>query len=196
MFTILTVCTGNICRSPVAEQLLRVGLAELPDVVIESAGTHSTDGWTMPDQAAALSREFGGDPTGHASRYLVERHVAGAQLVLAMSREHRSAVVKMHPRAMKSSFTIREFARLAEGITDAELEGISALGADDITGRLTAFVYIVSSRRGHVARLVDPEGDDVVDPYRRSDEVYALAGEQLAPAVEKTVRALRRAATA
>ncbi|MCU1424834.1 MAG: low molecular weight phosphatase family protein [Microbacteriaceae bacterium] len=194
-FTILTVCSGNICRSPVAEQLLRAGLLGIPGIVVESAGTIASDGDRMPPQAEALSVAYGADPRDHRARYLVENHASGAQLIFAMAREHRKAIVTLWPRATRSTFTIREFGRLSAGITPADLTEIAKMATDDAPARLRAVVALVAAQRGQVAGADRPEDDDVIDPYRRDDATFALSGQQLVPPTETAVRLLRLAAT-
>lgn len=192
-FEILTVCSGNICRSPLAEQLLRVGLADVPGLTIASAGTVAMPDDVMPDPAQALSWRLGGDPTGHAARRLAEEQISGAGLVLAMAREHRSAIVRLVPRATRFAFTVREFARLAASVSDDDLEEVAALPGDHVAGRLTAAIAVVASLRGTVEHPAHPDDDDVVDPYRRDDAMYTLSGKQLVPAVNQVVALLRRA---
>lgn len=194
-FTILTVCTGNICRSPLAEQYLRAGLSELPHVTVSSAGTMALDGDDMPAEMQALARQHGMEPTAHRARYLQELHVSGAQLVLALAREHRRDVVTMWPRASRYAFTLREFARLAVGLTDADLLDIAWLPTDDTAARLTAAVALVASRRGTVPAADDVLDDEVIDPYRRDEATYTLSGQQLIPAADVVVRVLARAAS-
>ena len=193
-FTILTVCSGNICRSPLAEQLLRVGLAAWPEVTLGSAGTIGLTGHAMPDEAADLSRHFGGDPLGHAARVLTAEHLSEANLVFAMSREHRRAIVELFPKAIRYTFTIREFARLVSGVTDGDLEEAAALPLDDVVSRFSTLVGFAASQRGAVSPPESPDEDDVVDPYRRSDEVYAESARQLVPAVNDVVSLFHRAA--
>ncbi|MBG6060166.1 protein-tyrosine phosphatase [Cryobacterium sp. MP_M5] len=193
-FTILTVCSGNICRSPLAEQLLRVGLAEWPEVTVGSAGTIGLTGQAMPPEAADLSRHFGGDPTGHQARVLTAEQISDANLVFAMSREHRRAIVEMVPRAIRYTFTIREFSRLVDGFTDTDLDEAAELPLDDIVGRFSTLVGFASSQRGAVGPPDSPDDDDVVDPYRRSDEVYAESARQLVPAVNNVVSLFRSSA--
>lgn len=196
VFEILTVCTGNICRSPLAEQILRDRLADLPGVRIGSAGVYSLAGRAMTPEAAALSREFGGAGSEeHVARDLTPGLVDSAGLIFAMSREHRRSIVELRPRATRTTFTLREFARLADGITDAELADVAALPLDAIEARLVELVRAVTARRGLVDRPVDPADDDIVDPYRRGDAVYRESANQLVPAAETTARLLRRAAT-
>lgn len=193
-FTILTVCSGNICRSPLAEQLLRVGLASWPEVTLASAGTIGLTGRAMPHEAADLSRHFGGEPAGHVARVLTAEHLSEANLVFAMSREHRRAIVELFPKAIRYTFTIREFARLISGVTDEDLDDAAALPLDDAVGRFSTLVGFAASQRGAVSPPESPDDDDVVDPYRRSDEVYAESARQLLPAVNDVVSLFHRSA--
>jgi len=194
VFTILTVCTGNICRSPLAEYYLKSRLAELDGVRVHSAGTMANDGDRAPAQAQALAERYGVDISGHRATYLGEPQLRGSQLVLALAREHRSAVVRAVPRASRTAFTLREFARLAAGLTDADLREISLLPADDVPARLSALVALVAARRGIVAPAASADDDEVIDPYKRSDATYALSGEQLVPAADAVAAVLLRAA--
>ena len=193
-FTILTVCSGNICRSPLAEQLLRVGLSSWPEVILGSAGTIGLTGHVMPDEAADLSRHFGGEPSGHLARVLTAEQLREANLVFAMSREHRRAIVELFPKAIRYTFTIREFARLVGGVTDKDLSDAAALPLDDVVGRFSTLVGLAASQRGAVGPPDSPDDDDVVDPNRRSDEVYAEAARQLVPAVNDVVSLFHRSA--
>lgn len=184
-FSVLAVCTGNVCRSPLVEQLLRTGLDQRPEVVVSSAGTGALVGHPMTDQAQALALEFGGrDPHTHRARALTLQQLDNADLVIALSREHRAAIVGMLPRASRRVFTLRELARLLTDLPAVDLEAVNAREPSDIVGRLTQLVEVAASRRGFVEPPALPDDDDVVDPYRQSDEVYRHSAEQLVPAVE------------
>lgn len=192
-FSVLCVCTGNICRSPVAAQWLRASLAGVDGLTIDSAGTGALVGTQMPQQAQALSLRYSGNPSTHQPRQLVEPHVAEAQLVLAMTRDHRKRAVELWPRASRYTFTAREFARLSAGLDEPDFVAIGELPLDATFDRLSAMVELVTSRRGTVDISGEPVDDDVVDPYRRDDSVYELAGQQLAPAMAEVARAFRLA---
>jgi protein-tyrosine phosphatase len=159
-FTILVVCSGNICRSPLAEQLLRARLSGAGDSFrLLSAGTIADDGVPMTEQAAALSTRYGGAPDGHRSRLLTELQVASADLVLTATRAHRAGVVSLVPRASRYTFTLKEFAAL-----------VDSLGTEE-RARLTGPASVVeaaAAQRG----FAQHDDDDIEDPYRRSDEVY------------------------
>lgn len=197
-FRVMTVCSGNICRSPVAERYLQAGLQRLgiQGVTVDSAGTIARDGQRMPEQAAQLAISHGADPSGHEARYLNEGHVAKADLVFAMAREHRRDVVSMYPRASRYTFTIREFARLAKGLIVQDFQDVAAISAVDVAARLRAAVALVAARRGLVDVPADPLEDDVVDPYRLSDDVFSESGRQLFPAVDVVLDVFQYALTA
>jgi protein-tyrosine-phosphatase len=91
---ILIVCTGNTCRSPMAEALLRKRLtaAGRPDLLVESAGTGAWDGAPASEGSYLVSLEQGVDLSEHRARMLTRPMVDQADLVLAMSRPHLARV--------------------------------------------------------------------------------------------------------
>ncbi|GAB3611536.1 low molecular weight phosphatase family protein [Humibacter ginsengiterrae] len=192
-FRILTVCTGNVCRSPLAEQLLRVGLDEL-DVVISSAGTEALVGRPMDDRAAAYSTQFGGDPSQHRARQLTIEQLRNADLVLTAARDHRRRVVETLPRASQYTFTVREFERLLATLNlDDEAEIASAAGPAQ---RAATLVAIAASNRGVAAPLEDPADDDIVDPYRQDDTIYETSARTTAEAIRSIASAILAATAA
>lgn len=191
-FRILTVCTGNICRSPLAEQLLRQRLAPL-GVTVESAGVGALVGSGMPEPARDLASLLGvTDAASHIARQVTVDHVRDADLVLAMSREHRRALVELTPAATRRTFTIRELANIANGISDDELRAETAT-APDADSALRAAIGLASALRGVVPPLASPDDLDVVDPYRLSLEVYKRSAAQLLPAVDGVTQFFTRA---
>ena len=187
---ILTVCTGNICRSPLAETVLAARLTD-PDVRVHSAGTQALVGHGMPEEARRLAEHHGADPAriaAHQAQLLTEALVDDADLVLAMSAEHSTAALRLSPRRLHRTFTVREFARLAATLDDGVLRSV-ARGAGTARSRFAALVQAVSDQRGVAPRAVGDE--DVIDPYRRSAEVYAQSAEQLVPALDQVERVVR-----
>ncbi|GAA1059360.1 arsenate reductase/protein-tyrosine-phosphatase family protein [Agromyces bracchium] len=194
-FRILTVCSGNICRSPMAEQLLRARLGGVDDIEVSSAGTIAMVGDGMPAEARELSARLGAaDADAHRARQLDERMVREADLVLGLAREHRRAVVELVPAATRKTFTLREFAHLAAEVTEADLAASVDPFADAPPGGLGVAVTATASLRGVVAPFESPDDADVVDPYRRSAAVYEQSAQQIGPAVDVTVALLARLA--
>lgn len=187
-FSVLAVCTGNICRSPAVERLLGALFEGQEGLVVASAGTYALVGEGISGPMARLIAERGADPHGFSARLLTESMVARADLVLGLTREHRSAVVSMHPQALRRTFTLRELARLA---TDVEAETLDAAahGATP-ADRLAALVPLALARRGQ--QRVGPGDDDVVDPYRRSQAVYRESLGQITDALEAVHGAITR----
>ncbi len=91
---ILLVCTGNICRSPLAAALLERGLAEraIEGISISSAGTGAWDGAPVSEGAYLVGLERGLDLSGHRARLLTRELVEEADLILTMARHHRARV--------------------------------------------------------------------------------------------------------
>jgi len=190
--TILTVCTGNICRSPMAEVLLRHRLEGLP-IRVHSGGTQALVGYEMPEQAVQLAVAQGvapGDAAQHRARYLAESMLEESDLVLTMAREHRTHAVQLSPASLRRAFTLREFARLGAGMTDAQVHAVADAAGADPGERLRALAGAVGERRG-LTPPVAGEDDDVIDPYRRSQRTYELSASQLVPAVETVARLVR-----
>lgn len=94
---LLFVCTGNTCRSPMAEAIARTMLTErgIANVVISSAGTSAWDGAPASDAAVLVTMEHGMDLTGHRSRALSREIVERADLILAMGPHHLERVVAL-----------------------------------------------------------------------------------------------------
>ena len=186
----MVVCTGNICRSPFAAQLLGDRLEQAGvDASVWSAGTHAMVGYPMPPEAAALSRRAGLDPDAHQGQQLTPTMVDLADVVLTASREHRAAVVKMLPRASRRTFTLREFARIAEWVAaDSASPGGPPAPADP-----AALIEEVASSRGLATPAARPDDDDIIDPYRRAPEVYAEAERLITQAVDTVARAFAAA---
>ena len=177
---ILTVCTGNICRSPYAERVLRHALPA-ESVEVASAGTGALVGEGIDPEAVALLGARGVDHLGHHARQLTRGQLADADLVLAMTTQHRAAVARLLPRAVHRTFTALEVARL---LPATDLAGLPA----DPGGRLLALPAALAAARGQQPR---GEGsDDVGDPFRRGAAAFATMADELDPALAVLVAAL------
>ena len=170
-FRVLHVCTGNICRSPMAEHLMRCGLQQrlgpaADRFVVESAGTWGHTGSAMEPHALSTLASYGVDGAAFTARELVAEHVVAADLVLGATREHRAAAVVLHPRAAARTFTLREFSRLA-GAVD-----VATLPDGDAVERGRALVRAAAANRGLVPPAT-PRDDDLADPYHAPQSAFA-----------------------
>lgn len=192
-FSILVVCTGNVCRSPLAEQLLsaRLSAAGIP-VRVTSAGTRALVGRPMPEEIGALSLDYGGNPAEHVARQLTAEMVEDADLVLTATRDHRGEVVSLSPAASRHTFTLQQFARISQAAeTRPLLEPVREdTGAPGARPALRGYVDSVAASRGYApppARAID---DDIEDPYRQSKQVYRRVARTIDEAVTSVVSAL------
>jgi protein-tyrosine phosphatase len=180
-FAVLFVCTGNICRSPMAERLFLARLPPGVPVRTFGAGTVGLEGWAMDPASAAVLRELGGDPDGHVAHRLTPARIGAADLILTAQAEHRSAVMQEDPLAFRKAFTLREFGRL--GARLGRLDG--AVGVD----RLRARVAEVADQRGQV-EPPDVGADEITDPFGAPLPVVRACGEQIAAAVDAVLASL------
>lgn len=189
---ILTVCTGNICRSPMAQYWLRSSVDE-GLALVESAGTGALVGYPMDPPSRAMTERFGGEPDGHTARQLDERQLSHVDLVIAMSREHRDAVLAIRPSLARRAFTIVELERLIALVRFSVLRSSAAAFEGTPRDRLGMLLDALAARRSDL-RIGDERELDVADPYRRGDAAVERTAAQLLPAVESIAELLRTAA--
>jgi protein-tyrosine-phosphatase len=117
MSGILVVCTGNICRSPMAEGFLRAALVRrLGDdaPTVTSAGTAGWDGSRATEEAIRAADELGVDIRGHSARHLDDPILDDADLIVCMAAEHRTAILHGRPDLSSTTFTLSELVGLLE----------------------------------------------------------------------------------
>lgn len=110
-FTILFVCTGNTCRSPMAEGALRVLLnKERPGKFeVKSAGTGAVVGASATDYAQEAVKIWDADISEHESQQLSQELVDEADLILTMTPKHLSAVRGMLPDNPEKAYLLKNF---------------------------------------------------------------------------------------
>jgi protein-tyrosine phosphatase len=185
VFTVLLVCTGNICRSALAERLGRAYLDELmgekaASIRLTSAGTQAVVGSEMHPHSALVLQGLGAEPGDFRARQLTEAIAVGADLTLTMTRAHRQVVLGMAPRGLTRTFTLREAADLV-ALVDPE----QPAPVGDLTERARMLVAAMAEAR---ARRSASDADDVLDPIGRPIEVHEQAGSLIAAALLPVLR--------
>lgn len=94
---VLVVCTGNICRSPLAEAVLKP-LLQPRGITVESAGTHGVVAAPAHWQTEALARQQGIDLSRHRAQALTPALMKSADLILALDQTHRAWMLKAQPQ--------------------------------------------------------------------------------------------------
>jgi len=114
---VLFVCSGNICRSAMAAELLRAEWARLgasPALEVGSGGTLGLEGYPASPEAVAALAEVGVDLRHHRSQGVDAATIAGADLIVVMTREHLRQLDDAFPAPQQSRWLLRSFERAAE----------------------------------------------------------------------------------
>jgi protein-tyrosine phosphatase len=136
---ILIVCVGNICRSPMAEVVLRHHLGgEDSLITVESAGLAALVGNTIDPLAQMVLADHGQTGKGHVARQVTEAMISQADLVLAMQQRHLGAIHAIAPQARGKSFLVGKWE------SDTEVPdpyGKTRPVFEDVYGQLDRMLY-------------------------------------------------------
>ena len=146
MKRILLVCTGNICRSPLAAALMQRAVQErgVDGIEVSSAGTGAWDGAPASEGAYLVGLEQGLDLSGHRARLLTRDLVEQSDLILTMARHHRARVDELGGEGRV--FVLGEYAGRA---------GDAAEVSDPFGGDLEVYRDTCAELSGLVAAAVD-----------------------------------------
>jgi len=127
MSSILFVCTGNVCRSPMAAGLLSAKLvAERPDARfrVSSAGTWALDGQPASSHALAVMSERHIDISDHIAHTISAEDVAEADLILTMSQEHTDMIRQTWPQYIWKVYRLAEMTGKKKNVHDPYGESV------------------------------------------------------------------------
>jgi protein-tyrosine phosphatase len=174
MASILVVCTGNVCRSPIAEGMVRSILhTRFGDAApsVASAGTAGWVGSAADPSSIAAAAELGIDISAHRARQLRADDVRSAELVLAMASEHRDAASRLLPGTVGRIFTLKELVRLLEDLPQPSSSGRpeDVLAAQVSAAHGSRFGAIRDRRRD----------EDVMDPLGMPPDAFRAVARDL-----------------
>jgi protein-tyrosine phosphatase len=139
--SILLVCTGNICRSPLAEGLLR---QHLPQLRIYSAGLAAVLGQPATAETQALALAAGADIAAHRAQQINAFLVQSAQLILVAEQRQRQDIEKQYPTSRGRVFRICEASQqdipdpyLGDAARYQSSAALTALGIADWAQKIT-----------------------------------------------------------
>lgn len=191
---VLFVCSANLCRSPLAENLLRARTRELELTLdVASAGTQIVDDLTMPWEIEELVAQLGTpEPLAH-SRTLTSVAAEQADLILTASRSHSNEVIRLRPGLSRKTFTLRQFQRLLEEFPVTHDHDHDHDQTVDPKERFANWISDLADLRGHGELPADPSDDDTMDPFGGSLEIYAEVGAIIDSATRVIAAEMRRA---
>jgi len=184
-FSVLCVCMGNICRSPMAERLLVADALALGgsdgELYVHGAGT---GGWhagePMDPQAARQVLARGGSVEGFKARRLLAEHIDASDLVLTATIEQVEFVLELRPDAAARTFVFGEFGRLIRAVAPPP-------GGTGVHERGVALVEAADrARAGRPAR----PGDELDDPWGRADSYFSRVADEIRATTRPLAEAL------
>jgi protein-tyrosine phosphatase len=169
MAGVLFICTGNLCRSPSAAQLLSQRLRQQgpADVTVTSAGTMDAQG-APPEELVIAADAFGLDLRQHAPRQVEAHDVIDADLVVGMTRQHVREAVVLDPPSFPKSFTLRELVRRG-----------TAVGPRPADQTMDEWLREVHGGRRHLDLIGESAQDDIHDPMGGPPDGYRLMLEEV-----------------
>ncbi|MDD9271982.1 low molecular weight protein arginine phosphatase [Paenibacillus sp. GCM10023248] len=190
MLRILFVCTGNTCRSPLAEGLLRIRVHEEGLAAeVRSAGVSAVTGAPISRNSASLLQEAG-FKEDIRSLAIQESEVQWADLILTMTTGHKRSVIQRFPDAVDKTFTLKEYVEDDDRILQAIEERERLVTELQLKRALSQTVTV--EERNRIYTLEDEIPDyDISDPFGGSLEVYRKTAEEISRSLDKLVQKLR-----
>jgi RpiB/LacA/LacB family sugar-phosphate isomerase len=173
MKTVLFICTGNICRSPMAEGIFRHIMKGRRDIQVMSAGIGAMEGQAPSPYAVQAVRELGIDISKQRSRQLTADLVQEADYIFGMTHSHVDTVMLLYPYAAEKTFLLREF--------DDTLDVFEKDISDPIGGSYEVYAYCRDQIEQGIATLLrfinQGEAPGVAEPVATPSVLFALGAD-------------------
>lgn len=181
---ILFVCTGNTCRSPMAEGLLRKLASERGiQVEVRSAGVAATTGMPISRHAEAVLRDHNVEGPPH-STLLSSNLVGWADLILTLTRSHKQHVMQVFPDSVHKTYTLKEYVENDEQVLN-DLQELDSLFATLEMKRALGQEILASERERAIEIRQRIPSFDISDPFGGSRDDYNIAAAEIRTALDR-----------
>ena len=176
-FSVLAVCTANICRSPMMEMSLRRLSMARDDITIHSAGSRGSLGRATDPVTVTVAAEFGLDLSAHRSQPLTADLIDASDLIVVAEMDHLLAVIDKRPQAFAKTFLLLELANIATRREPDE--------------ELTDWVTRHHQDRTPSVVMKSATAFGLIDPYKQGPDKIRKAAQLVADATTSIVTSWR-----
>ena len=178
-YTVMTVCTGNICRSPMGELLFRT-YTQGTSLEVGSAGTHSLAGHSIDPSSKALMDAVGINSSQFRSTQLTQDIADNSDLILCFEPEQRHNIVVIAPTALPYTFTLTDFSNMCAYCAQHNM----------ITGvTIQERLQSVIDQSMQIRPMLPPSAT-IPDPYRKNFEAFRSAARATNDAIRNILRSI------
>lgn len=123
MKSIMFVCTGNICRSPMAHAYLQKKVLDLKkenEYIISSCGTHAINGECATDNSIKAIEKYNVDLTKHRATHIENTDITNYDLIFGLTDSHKRQIIESYPSIKNKVFTLKEYVSSEERYKDID----------------------------------------------------------------------------